>query len=174
MLARILPTLKPIASAALPGGLAAAPGRESADPRQRAGAAKSGTEIASVPARGERGRGARGARGSSALKAKPPACCYLLNNRGADSQPERNVILVSQPGKTSELPAAAIATAGKEPSSPLLCAAQRGQGGWRSLPVPLRLVPALGARAPGSEDDVSCSRHPARQSSRAEPAFPRR
>lgn len=31
-------------------------------------------------------RGARGAAGSCALKAEPPALCYLLNNRGADSQ----------------------------------------------------------------------------------------
>ena len=93
---------------------------------------------------GRQGRGARGARGSSALKAEPPAHCYLLNNRGADSQPERNVILVSQPGKTSELPAAAIATAGKEPCSPLLCAAQRGRGGWRSLPI----LVCLGSRCP--------------------------
>lgn len=88
---------------------------------------------------GQQGRGARGAGGSSALKAKPPAHCYLLNNRGADSQPERNVILVSQPEKTSELSAAAIATAGKEPSSLLLCVAQRGWGGWRSLPIPVCL-----------------------------------
>jgi len=97
-----------------------------------------------VPARGEQGQGARGAGGSSALKVEPPACCYLLNYRGADSQPERNVILVSQPGKTSELAAAAIATAGKEPSSSLLCAAQCGWGGGRSLPV----LACLGGRCP--------------------------
>lgn len=66
---------------------------------------------------GMAGTGTRGARGSSALKTEPPACCYLLNNRGVGRQPERNVIPAS-PGKTSELPAAAVAPAGQEPSSP--------------------------------------------------------
>lgn len=41
---------------------------------------------------GTAGMGTQGARGSSALKTEPPACCYLLNNRGAGGQPERNVI----------------------------------------------------------------------------------
>lgn len=41
---------------------------------------------------GMAGTGTQGARGSSALKTEPPACCYLLNNRGAGGQLERNVI----------------------------------------------------------------------------------
>lgn len=41
-------------------------------------------------------------------------------------------MLASQPGRTSELPAAAIATAAKEPSSP----ARRARAARSALPIP--------------------------------------
>lgn len=135
---------KPIVSAA------AAPGRRSADPASKPvlqSQAQRLLECASEGRAGPAGPGDSGSWGSSALKAEPPVPCYLLNYRGADSQPERNVILVSQPEKTSELPAAAIATAGKKPSSLLLFAAQRGWGGQRSLSIPG--APGQPVSAPG-------------------------